>query len=152
VAREAAVPPVVRAALAGILGTPVDHVRVIEHSLLTRLHGRAVATTRRNRIYLRGSAADFFGNSALLLHEYCHVILQWQPGRLTVRGYLVECLQRGYWNNRFEIEAREFAARHVATLHALLSAPGASAEQGFAPVQPPGDEHQHRAHGESGEH
>ena len=35
-----------------------------------------------------------------------------------MRSYLLECLRRGYWNNRFEIEAREFAARHVATLHA----------------------------------
>ena len=101
-------------------------------------------TPRRNRIYLRGSAGDFFSNSSLLLHEYCHVILQWQPGRLTVRGYLLECLRRGYWNNRFEIEAREFAARHVATLHGLLAAPGTSAEQRLAAIQPAGDEHQHR--------
>ena len=36
-------------------------------------------------------------------------------GRLTVRSYLLECLRRGYWNNRFEVEARAFAARHVAT-------------------------------------
>jgi hypothetical protein len=152
VAREAAVPEALRAALAGILGTPVGHVRVFEHSWLARLHGRAIATTRRNRIYLRGSAQDFFGNSALLLHEYCHVVLQWQPGRLTVRGYLLECLRRGYWNNRFEVEARQFAARHVATLHALLTVPGDSAEQGLAPVQPAGDQHQHRTHGERGQH
>ncbi len=152
VAREAAVPKVVRAALAGILGTPVDHVRVIEHSLLARLHGRAVATTRRDRIYLRGSARDFFSNSSLLLHEYCHVILQWQPGRLTVRGYLLECLRRGYWNNRFEIEAREFAARHVATLHGLLAAPVASAEQGLAAIEPAGDEDQHRPDRKRGDH
>jgi hypothetical protein len=151
-AREAAVPAEVRAALAAILGAPVDQVRVIEHSIWARLHGRAVATTRRNRIYLRGSAADFFGNAALLLHEYCHVILQWQPGTLTVRSYLLECLRRGYWNNHFEIEAREFAARHVATLHALLASSAASAEQRLAPVQPAGDEHQHRAHGERGDH
>ena len=151
-AREAAVPAAVRSALAEILGTPVDHVRVIEHSLLTRLHGRAVATTRRNRIYLRGSARDFFNNSSLLLHEYCHVILQWQPGRLTVRGYLMECLRRGYWNNRFEIEAREFAARHVATLHGLLAAPGISAQQRLAPVQPAGDEDEDRPDRERGQH
>lgn len=151
-ARESTVPESVRAALEGILGTPVGHVRVFEHSWLARLHGRAVATTRRDRIYLRGSARDFFGNSTLLLHEYCHVVLQWQPGRLTVRGYLLECLRRGYWNNRFELEAREFAARHVATLHARLAAPPGSAEQGLAAVQPPGDEHQHRAHGEGRQH
>jgi hypothetical protein len=141
----------VRRALAGILGAPVDHVRVIEHSLLVRLHGRAVATTRRNRIYLRGSAQEFFGNASLLLHEYCHVVMQWQPGRLTVAGYLLECLRHGYWNNRFEIEARGFAARHVATLHGLLAA-HASAQQRLAAVQPAGDEHQQRPHGQGGQH
>ncbi len=150
-AREAAVPESVRAALARILGTPVEHVRVIEHSLLVRLHGRAVATTRRDRIYLRGSAQEFFGNAALLLHEYCHVVLQWQSGRLTVASYLAECLRHGYWNNRFEIEARAFAARHVATLHALLGA-RPSAEQRLAAVQPAGERDQHRPHGERGEH
>ncbi len=140
-AREVPVPSAVRAALAGILGTPVDQVRVIEHSWRVRLHGRAIATTRRDRIYLRGSAADFFSNPSLMLHEYCHVILQWRPGGLTVPRYLAECLRRGYWNNRFEIEARGFAALHVSTLHTLLAAPRISAEQGLAAVQPPGDEH-----------
>ncbi len=93
--------------------------------------------------------ADFFGNAALMLHEYCHVILQWQPGRLTVRGYLIECLRRGYWNNRFEIEAREFAARHVATLHGQLDC---SAQQRLAAVQPAGDEHQQRPCGQGRDH
>ena len=151
-AREAPVPAAVRAALAGILGTPVDHVRVIEHSLFARLHVKALATTRRGRIYLAGSAADFFANPWLMLHEYYHVIKQWQPGSLTLRRYLGECLRRGYWNNRFEIEAREFAARHVATLHGLLAAPGRSAEQRLAAVQPPGDEHEQRADGKRGQH
>jgi hypothetical protein len=147
--RQARLPDCVRVALEGILGAPVGHVHIIEHSLWARLHGRAVATTRRNRIYLRGSAEDFFGNASLMLHEYCHVILQWQPGRLTVARYLVECLRRGYWGNRFEIEAREFAARHVAALHGQL---GTSAEQGLAAVQAASDEHQHRAHRERPQH
>ena len=135
-----------------ILGSPVGHVEVFEHSWFVRLHGPAVATTRRNRIYLRGSAADFFANPSLLLHEYCHVILQWQSGRLTVPRYLAACLRSGYWNNPFEREARAFAARHVARLHALLRGDDKSAEQGLAAVQPAGDGHQHRPDGERGEH
>jgi len=87
-----------------------------------RLHGRAVATTRRERIYLRGSALEFFADPWLMLHEYCHVVRQWRGGRLTVPRYLAECLRRGYWNNRFETEARAFADRHAAQLHALLAA------------------------------
>src|SRR5467141_1160974 len=120
-AREAAVPQDVRSALERLLGASVAQVRVIEHSWFARLHGRAVATTRPGRIYLRGSAADFFADPWLMLHEYCHVIRQWQPGSLTAARYLLECLRRGYWNNRFEVEARAFADTHLAELHALLA-------------------------------
>jgi hypothetical protein len=121
--REASVPAHLRAALENILQAPISDIRVIEHSRLARLHGRAVATTRRRRIYLRGSAADFFTNPWLMLHEYCHVVYQWQPGTLSVTRYVIECFRRGYWNNRFEIEARAFADRHVARLHAQLAPP-----------------------------
>ena len=40
--------------------------------------------------------------------------------RLTIWRYLIESLQRGYWLNRYEIEARQFAATHVAKLQELL--------------------------------
>jgi len=119
--REAPVPEHVRSALEQLLGERIGHVRVIEHSWYTRLHGRAVATTRARHIYLRGSAAEFFADPWLMLHEYCHVIHQWQPGRLTVRRYLLECLRRGYWNNRFEVEARAFADAHLPALQALIA-------------------------------
>jgi Domain of unknown function (DUF4157) len=137
VAREASAPAHVRVALEGIFRTSLAGVRVIEHSRFARLHGRAVATTRRERIYLAGSAQEFFSNPWLMLHEYCHVLHQWRPGTLSVRGYLLECLRHGYWNNRFEIEARAFADLHLPQLHAALSA-----EQRLAPVEPPGDRHQ----------
>jgi hypothetical protein len=119
-ARKAALPQQLRTALELLLGASVAHVRVIEHSWFARLHG-AVATTRPERIYLRGSAAEFFANPWLMLHEYCHVIRQWQPGELTAARYLLECVRRGYWNNRFEVEARAFADSHLAQLHALLA-------------------------------
>jgi hypothetical protein len=119
-ARTAALPQDVRSALERLLGSSVAHVRVIEYSWFARLHGGAVATTRPGRIYLRGAAADFFANPWLMLHEYCHVIRQWQPGTLTAARYLLECLRRGYWNNRFEVEARAFADANVAQLRALL--------------------------------
>ncbi len=103
-----------------IFGEPVDHVRVIEHSLYARLHLGARATTRRNRILLRDSAAAFWSDPDLVLHEYFHVLRQWQPRRLTIWRYLVESLRRGYWLNCFEIEAREFAATHSSRLKKLL--------------------------------
>jgi hypothetical protein len=114
------VPEVVGASLELLFGEEVNCVRVIEHSLFARLHGRAVATTRRRRIYLRGSGDDFFQNPWLMLHEYCHVLKQWEPRTLTVTRYVLECVRRGYWHNRFEIEAREFADTHRHRLHQLL--------------------------------
>jgi hypothetical protein len=114
-------PPQLRAALQEIFGERIDHVRVIEHSLYARLHFGARATTRRNRIMLRDSAAAFWRDPDLVLHEYFHVLRQWQPRRLTVWRYLVESLQRGYWLNRFEIEAREFAASQTPRLQQLLA-------------------------------
>jgi hypothetical protein len=119
--RRAQLPSHLAAALAAVMGSPVDTVVIIEHAWMARLHGRWVsATTRRGRIYLRGSAAHFFQSPELLLHEYCHVLRQWEPGRLTLTRYVIESLRRGYFRNRFEVEAREFAARHVGRLQDLL--------------------------------
>lgn len=144
-ARQVPVPAELRLALASILGASVDEVAVIEHSWFARLHGRAVATTRRQRIYLRGSAQDFFGNPRLMLHEYCHVIHQWQPGTLTLRTYLLECLRRGYWSNHFEIEARAFADRNIHRLHALIARAPASAEERLTAVEARGHADEERA-------
>jgi hypothetical protein len=118
VGREAALPDALRRALEAVLGEPVSQVRIVEHSLYARLHPRAIAATRRRRIYLRGAAREFFENPWLMLHEYCHVLKQWEPGQLTVARYCLECLRHGYWNNRFEVEARAFADRHLYALRA----------------------------------
>jgi hypothetical protein len=120
--RAVPLPDTVGASLEALFGTGVAHVRIVENSLFVRLHGRAVATTRRRRIYLRGSAADFFNNPWLMLHEYCHVIKQWEPRTLTILSYVAECMRRGYWNNRFEVEARDFADANVHRLRTLLGA------------------------------
>lgn len=119
--RHVSIPQHVRSALEAVLGETIEHVRVVEHSWFARLHLRMIATTRRRRIYLRGSAASFFNNSEFLLHEFCHVVKQWEPRRLTTFGYVLEWLRRGYWDNRFEIEAREFAADTRHRFQALLS-------------------------------
>jgi hypothetical protein len=120
-ARAQRLPERLRAALHEIFGEPVDHVRVVENSFYARLHLGARATTRRNRILLRDSAAAFWSDPDLVLHEYFHVLRQWQPRRLTIWRYLVESLRRGYRLNRFEIEAREFAATHAPRLQELLA-------------------------------
>jgi hypothetical protein len=119
--RVVAPPREVEVTLISLFGEGVREVRIIEHSLFARLHLGAVATTRRGTIYLSGSAADFFANPALVLHEYCHVLTQWGPGRLTSAAYLLEWIKRGYWDNRFEVEAREFAQSNLHRYRALLS-------------------------------
>lgn len=121
VPRSAPAPDHIRASLAEVFGEAVDHVRVIEHSWYAKLHGSARATTRRGRILLRGSAHDFFRDPDLVLHEYFHVLRQWQPGHLTIARYLLESFRRGYWDNRFEIEAREFVADHLLRFKRALS-------------------------------
>jgi len=118
-----ALPAALAKALGTIFGEPVDRIAIYEHAWIIRLHGRAIATTRRGRIYLRGSAAHFFASPELLLHEFCHVLHQWESGRLTRTRYLIECLRFGYRRNRFEVEARAFAAAHRERLQALLQAP-----------------------------
>jgi hypothetical protein len=118
--RRIEIPTATAAALERIFGEPVGHVRVIEHSRYAQLHLGARATTRRDRILLAGPAQAFWSDPELLLHEYFHVLRQWQPRRLTIVRYLIEWIRRGYWMNRYEIEAREFAASQAPRLQALL--------------------------------
>jgi len=99
--RAISLPETVSASLEALFEAPVHHVQVFEHSLFVKLHGRAIATTRRGRIYLRGSGAEFFDNPWLMLHDYCHFIKQWVPRTLTIRSYLMEFMRRVCWNIRF---------------------------------------------------
>jgi len=114
-------PGAVRETLCALFGTAVDDVRIVERSWFARAHGRALATTRHRRIYLRGSAEDFFADPAMVLHEYFHVLGQWEPGDLSVWRYVLEWFRKGYWDNRFEIEAREFATDQYHRYCALLA-------------------------------
>jgi hypothetical protein len=124
-------PKDVEAALTSLFGQPVAHVKVIQYSIYVRFHMRAIATTRVNQIYLRGSGKEFFADPALLLHEYFHVLRQWATGDLTIARYLAECFRRGYWDNRYEIEAREFTSSEIYRYRSLLA-------QNRAEALPPG--------------
>lgn len=48
----------------------------------------------------------------LLLHESRHVA-QFGASRAFPVAYVWESLRRGYWNNRFEADAREYAAQRL---------------------------------------
>jgi hypothetical protein len=113
-------PARLRAALREIFGDAVDEVVIRESSWFARLHHGARATTRRNTIYLRGTAEEFFADPDLLLHEYFHVLRQWNRGRLNQWRYLVESARHGYWANRYEKQARRFVARRLAAFRTLV--------------------------------
>jgi hypothetical protein len=113
VSHFAQLPPGLQVALVELLGEGASAVELIEHSWRVRWHPRALATTRRNRIYLRGSIEEFSRDAELVLHEYFHVLEQWRPRRLTRSRYLWEWLLRGYRDNRFEVEARDYVEQHL---------------------------------------
>jgi hypothetical protein len=121
IGRRYTLPPKTAVALERVFETPVGGIIVIEHSLYARAHPGMCATTRPNRILLAISGAQFAANPELLLHEYFHVIRQWRPGHLTRWRYLIESARRGYRANRYELEAREFAATARARFDRCLS-------------------------------
>ena len=109
-------PDFVLADLESLFDTSVREISVIEHSRYVLLHRGMAATTRPGRILLAGSGVNFVARPEFVLHEYFHVVRQWGTGQLTRVGYMMESIRRGYWNNRFEVEARAFAAAHAPAL------------------------------------
>ena len=113
-------PARLRAALSELFGVAVDEVVIRESSWFARLHHGARATTRRNTIYLRGTAEEFFADHDLLLHEYFHVLRQWNRGRMNLWRYIVESARHGYWANRYEKQARRFVTLRLAAFRRLV--------------------------------
>jgi hypothetical protein len=111
--RRYLLPRPVEVALDQVFEEPVRAVTIIEHSRYAQAHLAMVATTRPNLILLTNGGDEFIANPELLLHEYFHVLRQWGTGRLTRWRYLLESARWGYWENRFEREAREFSAGAV---------------------------------------
>jgi hypothetical protein len=128
--RAASPPAAIAAALERVFGEDVSGVRVIEHSRYAKLHPNTRATTRRHRILLSGSASDFWRDHELVLHEYFHVLRQWQPRRLTILRYVLEWLRHGYWDSCYEREARDFAARERAAYVSYLRQSPPSLQRG----------------------
>jgi len=70
---------------------------------------------------LPGPRSEFFDDPALVLHEYFHVLRQWNRGRLSVARYLAEWVRHGYWSNRYERQARRFVALRLPALRKHLA-------------------------------
>jgi hypothetical protein len=113
IGRRYLLPHVVAGALERVFEESVSHIAVIERSRYAKLHRGMAATTRPNRILLTISGAEFASNPELLLHEYYHVLCQWRTGYLTRWRYMVESIRCGYRQNRYELEAHEFAAANL---------------------------------------
>ena len=114
------------AALSAVFGTSPEVIRGVaikEHSPFARLH-RAWAVTRANAIYLRGPASEFFSDPESILHEYYHVLRQWNTGELSALRYVKEWIRCGckYRHIAYEVQAREFAAKHAGRYWSLCSA------------------------------
>lgn len=73
-----------------------------------KLKTDAVAIVFGNTIHLYHTRSDeFMQNKKWLRHELCHVMQYRQHGLIGfIVKYLYESIRHGYYNNRFEIEAR----------------------------------------------
>ncbi len=101
------------------LNLNIDSVNVIENSrwanfvsgfteLVTLGNYYIAATTQKDTIYLsvHTSAAMFFSDHELVLHEYYHVLMQWNNNRMNNFSYLVN-------STKLENEASNFAINNV---------------------------------------
>lgn len=91
----------------------MKHVKIRENSWLARvaalkLGANSVALTLGNTIHLyRASRQEFLKNNRWLRHELAHVQQFRKYGFLSfICMYLAETLKNGYFNNKYEVEAR----------------------------------------------
>ena len=89
-------------------------VRIKENAWIAKLaarklHTKSVAIVVGKTIYLHNTRKqDFLRNTSWLKHEMCHVNQFQQQGLLRfIIIYLWESLRKGYYHNKFEVEARE---------------------------------------------
>ncbi|MES2849737.1 MAG: DUF4157 domain-containing protein [Bacteroidota bacterium] len=91
-----------------------EHFTIKENSWLAKIAARklktsSVAIVFGSTIHLwNSSKEDFLSNKKWLKHELCHVRQYKQHGYVGfIIKYLWESLRKGYYNNKFEVEARE---------------------------------------------
>jgi len=58
-----------------------------------------------------------------MLHEYWHVLKQWEARAPDRSPYVLGVCGAAYWTTASEIEARDFADNHRNRLHLLLFGP-----------------------------
>ena len=90
-----------------------EQFTIKENSWLAKIAAKkirtsAVAMVLGNTIHLYNtSKAEFLQNEKWVKHELCHIRQYRQHGfAVFIIKYLWESIQKGYYNNRFEVEAR----------------------------------------------
>lgn len=88
--------------------------RIKENSWVARiaalkLNANAVAIVFGNTIHLHNATKEeLLANKRWLKHELCHICQYQQHGYYRfIWKYLIESVRHGYYNNRFEKEARD---------------------------------------------
>ena len=96
----------------------VIHYQIKENALIARISAFKLkqpvcAIVVHKTIYLWGiNKSEFLGNESYLNHELQHLFQYREHGTLRfLIVYLIESIVKGYYNNKFEIEAR--AAEHL---------------------------------------
>ena len=74
-----------------------------------KLGADAVAMVIGKTIHLHGTTKEYFlADERWVKHELCHIKQYKENGTIIfLTKYLWESLRKGYYNNKFEVEARE---------------------------------------------
>lgn len=96
------------------------YLRIKENSFFARIARRVlkssnVAMVLGKTIHLSGvSQEEFLRNRSWVSHELCHVRQFQEHGYIRfLWRYLLESYRNGYYNNKFEVEAREAGTREI---------------------------------------
>ena len=78
-----------------------------------KLGSNSVAMVIGKTIHLHNvSKADFLSNEKWVKHELCHIRQSREEGHIVfILKYLLESIRNGYYNNKYEKEARD--AEHL---------------------------------------
>ncbi|MEJ8757798.1 hypothetical protein WG947_12360 [Pontibacter sp. H259] len=94
--------------------------KIVEKSLFARvarmvLKSRNVAMVLGKSIHLSGvDKQSFLSDEGWLAHELCHIRQFQEHGYFRFLWlYLKESYKVGYYNNKFEVEAREAGMKHI---------------------------------------
>ena len=108
-------------ALEELFSESVSTIKVVERSWYAALHGKILATTRKELILLNMDGDAFSQLPELVLHEYYHVIKQWRHGELTTLKYIIESAKNGYINNKYEVATNQYVQKNIAVFNLLIN-------------------------------